>query len=52
MMVNILYYRVVEIMRRDSQKDPSTDTDAARARLILDQVSLFCQYLFTSYFLL
>nr|TKW32324.1 hypothetical protein SEVIR_2G161200v2 [Setaria viridis] len=30
--------RVVEIMRRDSQKDPSTDPDAARARLILDQV--------------
>ncbi|RLM87004.1 DNA-directed RNA polymerase 1B, mitochondrial-like [Panicum miliaceum] len=30
--------RVVEIMRMDSQKDPSTDPDAARARLILDQV--------------
>ncbi|KAG2633725.1 hypothetical protein PVAP13_2NG232700 [Panicum virgatum] len=30
--------RVVEIMRRDSQKDPSTDPDATRARLILDQV--------------
>ena len=32
-------------MRRDSQKDPSTDPDATRARLILDQVLLFCQYL-------
>ncbi|KAL6594360.1 hypothetical protein ACP70R_048553 [Stipagrostis hirtigluma subsp. patula] len=30
--------RVVEIMRRDEQKDPSTDTDAARARLLVDQV--------------
>ncbi|CAN6244123.1 unnamed protein product [Urochloa humidicola] len=30
--------RVVEIMREDSKKDPSTDPDAARARLILDQV--------------
>ncbi|OEL29363.1 DNA-directed RNA polymerase 2B, chloroplastic/mitochondrial [Dichanthelium oligosanthes] len=30
--------RVVEIMRRDSQKDPCTDPDAARAHLILDQV--------------
>ncbi|KAJ1283858.1 hypothetical protein BS78_03G159400 [Paspalum vaginatum] len=30
--------RVVEIMRRDAQKDPSADPDAARARLILDQV--------------
>ncbi|KAL6600339.1 hypothetical protein ACP70R_045139 [Stipagrostis hirtigluma subsp. patula] len=30
--------RVVEIMRRDAQKDPSTDTDAARARLLVDQV--------------
>ncbi|GJN40002.1 hypothetical protein PR202_gb29163 [Eleusine coracana subsp. coracana] len=30
--------RVVEIMRRDAQKDPSTDPDAARARRILNQV--------------
>ncbi|XP_062198888.1 DNA-directed RNA polymerase 2, chloroplastic/mitochondrial-like isoform X2 [Phragmites australis] len=29
--------RVVEIMREDAQKDPSTDPDAARARLIFDQ---------------
>lgn len=28
-------------MRRDSQKDPSIDPDAARARLILDQVLFF-----------
>ena len=53
----ILYYfvlccRVVEIMRRDSQKDPSTDPDATRARLILDQVLLFCQYIFNPYYML
>ncbi|XP_062193211.1 DNA-directed RNA polymerase 1B, mitochondrial-like [Phragmites australis] len=30
--------RVVEIMRRDAQKDPSTDIEATRARLIVDQV--------------
>ncbi|KAK1629779.1 hypothetical protein QYE76_004094 [Lolium multiflorum] len=30
--------RVVEIMRRDAQKDPATDSDAARARLLVDQV--------------
>ncbi|KAL6863818.1 hypothetical protein ACP4OV_016721 [Aristida adscensionis] len=30
--------RVLEIMRRDAQKDPSIDPDAARARLLVDQV--------------
>ncbi|XP_003577161.2 DNA-directed RNA polymerase 1B, mitochondrial [Brachypodium distachyon] len=30
--------RVVEIMRRDAQKDPALDPDAARARLLVDQV--------------
>jgi hypothetical protein len=28
-------------MRRDAQKDPSTDPDAARARRILNQVCFF-----------
>ncbi|ONM59722.1 DNA-directed RNA polymerase [Zea mays] len=30
--------RVMEIMRMDAQKDPSVEPDAARARLIVDQV--------------
>uniref|UniRef100_A0A453KI17 DNA-directed RNA polymerase n=1 Tax=Aegilops tauschii subsp. strangulata TaxID=200361 RepID=A0A453KI17_AEGTS len=30
--------RVVEIMKRDAQKDPAKDADAARARLLVDQV--------------
>jgi hypothetical protein len=29
-------------MRRDAQKDPATDSDAARARLLVDQVLLHC----------
>uniref|UniRef100_M8C8F6 DNA-directed RNA polymerase n=1 Tax=Aegilops tauschii TaxID=37682 RepID=M8C8F6_AEGTA len=29
--------RVVEIMKRDAQKDPAKDADAARARLLVDQ---------------
>lgn len=40
-MMNLLCSRVVEIMRMDAQKDPSIDPDAARARLIVDQVLFF-----------
>lgn len=44
--MDLLCSRVMEIMRMDAQKDPSVEPDAARARLIVDQVLLFCQHLF------
>jgi len=43
-MMNLLCSRVVEIMRMDAQKDLSIDPDVTRARLIVDQVSLFYQH--------
>lgn len=32
-------------MKRDAQKDPAKDADAARARLLVDQVLFFSQSL-------
>lgn len=34
-------YRVLEIMRKDAEKDPLTEPNAPRAKLLLDQVFSF-----------
>ena len=46
----VLWCRVLEIMKRDAEKDPETNPNALHARRLISQVSFNFQVLKTFFF--